>query len=363
MARMGGTAPAITAPVDTAPVGTALPDLEFDLGSFTGPIEVQHTGAVTCATQPPVSLNGGEVRRALPGTDLVVSPLALGCSVFGWTTDGDTSMSILDTYRDLGGNFLDTADSYASGRSEVLLGSWLRSRSARDSTVVATKIGRNRDFAGLGARSIVGAVHSSLERLGTDYIDVLYFHYDDTSVLLEESLGAVDVLMKAGKVRALAASNFSAERLMEARVLAANGLPKFVALQTQYSLVHRAEFESSLELVTRAQGMPVLPYFALAHGFLAGTYRTKGDVAADERGRRIVPYLNRRTLRVVSALERIADAHDAVPATIALAWLLARGMLAPVTSVSRAGQLADLMGASRLNLTRSEMHDLDRVSL
>ena len=303
------------------------------------------------------------LRRTIAETDLTVHPLALGTSVFGWTTDGTTSHRILDRHRDLAGNFLDTADSYTSGRSEVIIGSWLRSRRTRDSTVIATKIGKNLDNPGLSSRSIIGAVHASLDRLGTDYIDLLHFHFDDPTVPLEESLGAVDVLMRRGQVRYLAASNFSAERLMEARVLAANGLPRFVALQTQYSLLHRSPFESSLLLVTRAQEMAVLPYFALAHGFLAGRYRSKADVEKTTRSSRGAKHQNRTGFRVLAVLDRIAEEHGAAPASIAIAWLLARSpVIAPVASASHFDQVDALVGAAGIRLTRSDMVDLDRVS-
>ena len=327
----------------------------------TGPVSVQSTGPVSSSelTNQP----GTGIRRTIADTDLTVHPLALGSSVFGWTADGDMSMRILDRHLELGGNFLDTADSYAAGRSEVLIGHWLRTRGVRDRTVIATKIGRNRDNPGLTPRSIIGAVQASLERLGTDYIDLLYFHFDDETVPLEESLGAVDVLMQSGQVRYLAASNFSAERLMEARVLAANGLPRFVALQTHYNLVHREAFESSLALVTRAQGMAVLPYFALAHGFLTGKYRTKADVAGTTRATRAALYLNRKAFRVLGSLDRIAAEHDVAPATIAVAWLLAQsGVVAPAASASHPDQVDALVAAASIRLRRCDMVDLDRLS-
>lgn len=238
----------------------------------------------------------------------------------------------------------------------------MRSRRARDTTVVATKIGRNRDFPGLSPDNIIGAVHASLERLGTDSIDLLYLHLDDKKVPLEESLGAIDALMRAGLVQNLAASNYSAERLMEARVLAANGLPRFVALQTHYNLVHRVDFESNLSVVTRAQGLAVMPYFALAHGFLTGKYHAKADVSGDVRGHLIAPYLNRSSLRALAALRRIAEARGVASTTIALAWLSAKGMFAPVASVSRPEQLDAIMAAAEIRLFRSEMHELDRAS-
>jgi len=326
----------------------------------SAPIEVQHTGSNPISTAG--DMPAPAPRKMLPDTDLSVYPFALGCGAFGWTADGDASMRILDRHRELGGNFLDTADTYATGRSEVLLGTWMRSRRARDTTVVATKIGRNHDFPGLSPRSIIGAVHASLERLGTDSIDLLYLHLDDQKVPLEESLGTVDSLMRAGLVRNLAASNFSAERLMEARVLAANGLPRFVALQTEYNLVHRFEFESALSLVARAQGLAVLPYFALAHGFLTGNYRVKADVSNDSRGNLIAPYLNRSALRVLATLRRIADERGVAPATVALAWLASRGMFAPVVSVTEPEQLDGIMAALEIRLLRSEIHELDRAS-
>ncbi|MEB0200347.1 aldo/keto reductase [Cryobacterium sp. 10I1] len=319
--------------------------------------------SVSIPVQPDGRLPLVGARRTIADTDLSVHPVALGSSVFGWTADGETSHRILDRHRALGGNFLDTADSYTSGRSEVIIGSWLRSRKARDSTVIATKIGKNRDNPGLSSRSIIGAVQASLDRLGTDYIDLLHFHFDDPTVPLEESLGAVDVLMRSGQVRYLAASNFSGERLMEARILAANGLPRFVALQTEYSLLQRRGFESSLSLVTRAQGLAVLPYFSLAHGFLAGRYRSKADLHSTTRDARAAKHLSRPGLRVLSVVDRIAADHDTGAASIALAWLLAQaGVTAPVAGASQPDQVDSLIAAAGIRLTRSDMVDLERVT-
>jgi aryl-alcohol dehydrogenase-like predicted oxidoreductase len=311
---------------------------------------------------PPARHDAG-LLRSIPDTALRVYPLALGGSVFGWTADGETSLRILDRHAELGGNFIDTADSYAGGRSEVLVGNWLRTRRAREHTVVATKVGRNSDHPGLTPRNLIGAVHASLERLQTDYIDLLYFHYDDPTVPLEESLGAVDILLRTGQVRYIAASGFTAERLMEARVLTANGLPRFVASQSQYNLVHRAEFESALEVVTRAQGMAVFAHSALAHGFLTGKYHTRADIVRTARGAKAAAYLNRRALRVLGTVERVAAEHGVRPATIALAWLLARrSVLAPVASASSPEQVDALMAAARIRLGRGDLVDLDRVS-
>jgi aryl-alcohol dehydrogenase-like predicted oxidoreductase len=326
---------------------------------LTRPVRVQRDAP----TRPPDPDMHAAIRRTIGDTDLAVHPLALGCSIFGWTTDGDTAMAILDRHYELGGNFLDTADSYAAGRSEVVIGSWMRSRGVRDDVVVSTKIGRNRDNPGLSPRSIVGAVHASLERLGTDHIDLLHFHYDDVDVPLEESLGAMDSLIRSGAVRHLAASNFTAERLMEARVLAANGLPRFVAVETPYNLMNRASFESSLALVTHAQQLAVLPYFALAHGFLTGKYHSKSDLTDSVRAGRAGAYLNRSGLKVLATVERIADDHGVAPSTIALAWLLARAdVVAPVASASRPEHVDALVAAASVRLGRADMVDLDKVS-
>jgi aryl-alcohol dehydrogenase-like predicted oxidoreductase len=326
----------------------------------TRPVRVQRRSAQGPVNEPAVR---ADLRREIGDTDLTVHPLALGCSIFGWTADGDTAMAILDRHYELGGNLLDTADSYAAGRSEVVIGSWMRSRGVRDDIVVSTKIGRNRDNPGLSPRSIVGAVHASLERLDTDHIDLLHFHYDDVGVPLEESLGAMDTLIRSGTVRYLAASNFSAERLMEARVLAANGLPRFVAVETPYNLMNRVSFESSLALVTHAQRLAVMPYFALAHGFLTGKYHSKSDLTDSVRAGRAAAYLNRPGLKVLATVERIADDHGVAPSTIALAWLLARAdVVAPVASASRPEHVDALVAAAAVRLGRADMVDLDRVS-
>jgi aryl-alcohol dehydrogenase-like predicted oxidoreductase len=356
--------------VESAPLESA--PLESAQSVESAPLRVQNPGPAVAAPAP--TLLGADAapssrtsaflpRRAIPDTDLRVYPLALGGSVFGWTASEDSSQRILDRYREFGGNFIDTADSYAAGRSEVVIGNWMRSRRAREEVVIATKIGRHLDHPGLTPLSIIGGVQASLERLQTDYIDLLYFHIDDETVPLEESLGAVDVLLRSGQVRYLAASNFSAERLMEARVLAANGLPRFVALQTHYNLVHRAAYEASLALATRAQGMAVMPYFALAHGFLTGKYRTRAETLGTARGSRAAAYINRKSLRVLGVMERIAREHAVAPASIALAWLQGRGgVAAPVASASRPEQVDALMQAAAIRLSRVDMIDLERVS-
>jgi len=340
----------------------------------TGAHAIVRSGPATASVPVPAPLrpaaSSGEgdrgsapCRRTIEDTGLSVHPLALGCSSFGWSLDGETSRRVLDVHRELGGNLLDTADSYSSGRSETIIGSWMRTRASRDETVIATKIGRNRDNPGLSPASIVRAVDASLERLGTDHIDLLYFHFDDPNVPLEESLGAVANLIDKGKVAHLGASDFSADRLIEARVLAANGLPRFVALETHLNLVHRAPFESSLALVAQAQGLAVFPYFALAHGFLAGRYRGRTDVTSTTRGKRAGQYVNRKNLRVLAVADRIAAEHDVPVATICLAWLIARtGVVAPVAGAGHPDQVEALVAAASIRLGRSDLVELDRVS-
>ena len=296
-------------------------------------------------------------------TALSVHPLALGTSTFGWTLGPDEAHAVLDRHAAVGGDFLDTADSYAAGRSELIIGSWLASRRVRDRTTIATKIGRHPDFPGLSPESIIGAVDASLARLRTDRIDLLYFHGEDPTVPLEESLGAVGSLIAAGKVRALGASDFSPERLVEARVLAANGLPRFVAMTTRYNLMERRGYEGSLELVAHAQGLAVVPYFGLANGFLAGRVRRRSEIRHDARGARLAHHLGRRGSRVLGALDEVAFAHGAEPATVALAWLLAKpNIVAPAVSATVPEQVDALLAASLLTLGRSDLVELDRAS-
>jgi aryl-alcohol dehydrogenase-like predicted oxidoreductase len=327
--------------------------------------ELTPTGALP-QFDPALELTGPlpiVAKRRLGESDLVVYPLALGGNVFGWTADGDSSHQIMDRYSALGGNFIDTADVYSGGRSEVLVGSWMRERRNRDQIVLATKVGRHKDNPGLSSVSIVRAVEASLERLQTDCIDLLYFHDDDLSVPMEDSLATAEWLIESGKVRYLAASNFSADRLIEARILSSTGLPQFVAIQTHYNLLHRAEFEGDLRIVASAQGLAVMPYYALANGFLTGKYRAKEDLADTARGARAAEYLNRRGHRALAALDRVARVHGSSIGSVALAWLLAkRNITAPVASASRPEQVDALMAAASIRLTRAQMLELDRVS-
>ncbi|MGV8881896.1 MAG: aldo/keto reductase [Rhodoglobus sp.] len=328
----------------TAPVGV----------QRTGPI-MRQTGAIS-AVKP--------IRRTIGTSDLSVFPLAMSGNVFGWTADDSTTNRILDAYASHGGNFIDTADSYAAGRSETMIGNWMRSRRNRSQMTIATKVGKNADNPGLKARVLTKAVDESLVRLGTDHIDLLYLHIDDEDVAFEETLLAVDELIRAGKVRYFGASDHTGNRLIEARIASAQlGVAQMVALQNQYSLLHRTSFEGDLARVAAQQGLGVMPRFALASGFLSGKYRHRSDLAKHARGSEASKHLSRRGLRVLACLDSVAEAHDTSVASVALAWLLTKpNVVAPVVSASRPEQVADLATAPRLVLTRHQVADLDRAS-
>lgn len=307
---------------------------------------------------------GATPRRRIGSSDMYVYPLAISGNVFGWTAGAATVQAILDIYADGGGNFVDTADSYAAGRSEIMIGNWMRDRRNREDVIVATKVGKNADNPGLRAKTITRAVHASLERLQTDYIDLLYLHIDDPSVAFEETLLAVDELIRQGKVRHFGGSDHTGNRLIEARIASAQiGVAHMVALQNQYNLLERTEYEGDLARVAAQQGLGVMPRFSLASGFLTGKYRSKADLAANTRGREAAKYFNKRGLRVLAVLDDIAAAHGASTATVALAWLLTKPrVVAPVASASKAEQVPDLLAAATLRLTRQQVTELDRIS-
>ncbi|NEM90365.1 aldo/keto reductase [Galbitalea soli] len=303
-------------------------------------------------------------RRRIGSSDLRVFPIAMSGNVFGWTADSESTIGILDEYIGAGGNFIDTADSYAAGRSEHMIGRWMRSHRNRDAMVIATKVGKSANNPGLTARAITRAVEASLERLDTGHIDLLYLHVDDDSVPFEETLLAVDELIRAGKVRYFGAANHTGNRLIEARIASAQlDVAQMVALQNHYNLVHRSEYEEGLAAVALRQNLAVMPRFALAGGFLTGKYRSRLDLMRGARARDAYPYLNRHGLRVLAALDQVAAAHNTSVATIALAWLLSKPLVvAPVVSASRPEQVESLTAAASIQLTRQQATELDRVS-
>jgi len=315
-------------------------------------------GAVALETGPTALL------RRIGPSDLTVFPLALSGTVFGWTADGPTTTGILNRFVELGGTYIDTADSYAGGRSEIMIGNWMRARGNRDALTIATKVGKNPDNPGLSARSIARAVEQSLQRLRISSIDLLYLHIDDPAVPFDETLLAVDELIRAGKVRYFGGSDHTGNRLLEARIAAGQlGVAHMVALQQHYNLVHRTEYEGQLARVATQLDLGVMPRFALAAGFLSGKYRSRADLERHRRGREVAATLTRANLRTLHVLDRIAAEAQSSVATVSLAWLLSRPhVVAPVVSVSDPAQLDAAMAAPQLVLSRQQLTELDRVS-
>jgi aryl-alcohol dehydrogenase (NADP+) len=296
-------------------------------------------------------------------TGLDVFPICLGGNVFGWTADEPQSRDVLDAYVAAGGNFIDTANSYLveHGQSETIIGRWMADRGNRDAVVVATKVGGGRGAVrNLRAETIKREAHASLERLRTDRIDLYYAHFDDEETPLEESLRAFDDLVRAGTVLHLAASNYTPERLAAAlEFQRQNGLAEFTVLQPHYNLVER-EYERTLLPVAESWDLAVVPYFALAKGFLTGKYRPDGGAVHSERAEGARAYLNERGVAVLSVLDEIAAAHDATVAAVALAWLLARPrVVAPIASARTTEQLEQILPAAELKLAPAE---IDRLS-
>ena len=312
-------------------------------------------------------------RRELGKSGLAVSPLCFGGNVFGWTVDEPTSFVLLDAFVASGMNFVDTADVYSrwkpgnsGGESETIIGKWLKSRGGRDNIVVATKVGGDMGQGRkcLAKSYIHKAVEDSLKRLQTDYIDLYQSHWDDPETPIEETLDAYAELIRAGKIRAVGASNYNAARLKEALdVSARRGLPRYESLQPEYNLSERASYEEELEPLCREERIGVICYYSLASGFLTGKYRSEGDFGKSPRGSRVSKYLNERGQRILQALDEVAAQHRTTPAQVALAWLIARpGLTAPIASATSLEQLEELIGATRLNLDPSSIKRLDQAS-
>jgi len=302
---------------------------------------------------------------SLRRTDLDVFPLCLGGNVFGWTADEAQSRAVLDAYAEVGGNFVDTANSYLveHGRSETIIGRWLADRGNRDQIVVATKVGGGKGAVrNLRAETIKREAHASLERLQTDRIDLYYAHFDDEQTPLEESLRAFDDLVQAGTVRHLGASNYTPERLTAAlEFQRGHGLAEFTVLQPHYNLVER-DFERTMLPVADAWDLAVLPYFALAKGFLTGKYRPGSEVES-QRATAARAYLDQGGEAVLTALDEIAAAHRTTVAAVALAWLLAHPRVAaPIASARTTEQLDQILPAATLTLTSAEINRLSATT-
>lgn len=301
-----------------------------------------------------------------------VAPLAFGGNVFGWTADEATSFRLLDEFTGAGFNLVDTADVYSifvdghvGGESETVIGNWLKRRRRRDDVVIATKLGMKMgpEDKGLSPEYMRKAVDRSLKRLRTDYIDLYQTHIDDPDTPLDETLGAFGELIEAGKVRAIGASNYSAERLAEALdVSAKHGLPRYETLQPWYNLYDRAGFEGALQDLCRERGLSVLSYFGLAAGFLTGKYRSEADLENSPRAGLVKRMMNERGFRILEALDDVAAAHEATQAQVALAWLRAHGVTAPIASATSSGQLAEIMRSATLELEPDAVATLDAAS-
>ncbi|MDB5213008.1 MAG: hypothetical protein JWO86_935 [Myxococcaceae bacterium] len=303
-------------------------------------------------------------------SDLDVFPLALGGNTFGWTSDEAESFAVLDAYDAAGGNFVDSADVYSAwapgnigGESETILGRWMKERKNRSRIIVGTKVGQLEGVKGLSAKTIRTAAEASLRRLQTDVIDLYYAHIDDRDTPLEESLGAFDALIREGKVRHIAASQYTAPRLAEALAVSAkNGFARYVALQTHYSLVHREEYESELAALCEREHVSALPFFALARGFLTGKYRPGKEVAS-QRAEGVKALVGENGWRVLEPLDAIAAAHRTTVSAVALAWTAAqRGVATPLASARTREQLDDLLPFVDLVLSKEELARLTEVS-
>ena len=314
-------------------------------------------------------------KRRLGNSDLMIAPLMFGGNVFGWTADEKASFDILDAFVDAGFNAIDTADVYSlwvpghqGGESETVLGKWFAARGRRDQVMLATKVGMlavDGDKGGLSKAHIEKAVEASLKRLQTDYIDLYFAHRDDEATPLEETLEAFAALMKAGKVRALGASNYTAARLAEALAVSKkHGLPRYEVLQPLYNLYDRAAFEDELEAVCTKNEIGVVPYYALASGFLSGKYRSEVDAKKSPRGQMVVKkYLDDRGRKILTALDSVAARLKATPAQVAIAWMVAKpAITAPIASATSVAQLNDILAAVRLKLDAEAMAELDAAS-
>ncbi len=312
-------------------------------------------------------------KRRLGRSDIAVVPWCFGGNVFGWTADRDTSFALLDAFVGAGFDFIDTADMYSrwvpghvGGESESVIGEWLASRGGRDRVVIATKVGMgqpNRTGA-LDRSHITTSIEASLKRLRTDYVDLYQSHADDADTPVEETLEVYAGLVKAGKVRIIGASNFSAARLKQSLDTSeAQGLPRYETLQPEYNLSDRAGFEGAVQDLCVAEEIGVIPYFSLAAGFLTGKYRSEADYAKSPRGQGMAKHLNPRGLRILAALDAVSARHATSQAAVALAWLMRQpSIVAPIASATSLEQFHSLAAAADLSLSPEDLSALDTAS-
>ena len=309
-------------------------------------------------------------RVLIPGTDLEITQLNLGGNTFGWTSTEEESFDVLDTFVSAGGNFIDTADMYSQwadghsgGESETVLGRWIAARGNRDDLVIATKVGAIADAPGLSRDTVVRNLDRSLERLQTDVIDLYYYHYDDADTSIVDQVDTAAALIDSGRIRHIALSNYTPDRMREffetALVRDRRAVP--VAIQPEYSLLSRDGYESDFRGIADEYGVAVFSYFSLASGLLTGKYRSRDDVAGAARAGMVEGYLEKGVdpFAVVKVLGEIAERRDAQPSTIALAWLLAKGVTAPIASASTSAQVPALLAATTIRLSDDEVTALD----
>lgn len=312
--------------------------------------------------------------RSLGTTGLQIPTLVFGGNVFGWTVDEKQSFSLLDALLERGFTAIDTADVYSrwapgnkGGESETIIGNWLAAHpGTRDKVTLFTKVGADMGEAGkkgLSARWITQAVEDSLRRLQTDYIDLYFSHWPDSETAYDETLGAYEKLLKAGKIRAIGASNLNAEQLSESlKVADANGLPRYQVLQPEYNLYDRSSFEGALQDLTIRENIGVVTYYSLASGFLSGKYRSEKDLSQSQRGQGITKYLNPRGFAIVEALESVAASHNVKPAEVALAWLIQQpGVTAPIASATKLAHIDSFVTAVSLNLSTDDIAALNKA--
>lgn len=314
-------------------------------------------------------------KRSLGQTGLAIAPLVFGGNVFGWTIDEKTSFAVLDAFVDHGFNAIDTADVYSAwapgnkgGESETIIGKWLKARPGmRDKVVIFTKVGSDLGAPGqkgLSQRWIPQAVEGSLKRLGIDAIDLYFSHWPDDETPYAETLGAYDALLKAGKIKAIGASNLNAEQLAQSLAVArTHNLPAYQVLQPEYNLYDRPSYDGALRDLCIREQLGVVTYYSLASGFLTGKYRSESDLGQSKRGGGIGKYLNARGMAILGALDAVAANHGVKPAEVALAWLMARdGVTAPIASATSVAQVESFARAATLTLSADDVAALDKAS-
>ncbi len=308
----------------------------------------------------------------ITNTNLEISRINFGGNVLGWTLNEKESFDILDAFVEAGFNFIDTADTYSwwangvGGQSETILGKWMKARNNREDLIIATKVGSqiNELPKDISKEHILQSVDKSLQRLQIEYIDLYYTHYDDNTTPVEETLSAYDEIIKAGKVRYIAVSNISPNRLVESfEVAQKSNLPKYVALQPHYNLMERTPYENEYRAIVEKYNLAVMPYYSLASGFLTGKYRSEEDLSKSVRGEGLKHYLDEKGFAVLNALDKIANKHNTVPATVALAWQLSQPTItSSIVSATSKSQLQTIIDAPSLKLDAEDLAHLDEVS-